>query len=314
MTTLLKSSVCFGVDWATIPPEVAAKVPLSIADAGGGMHIVKDREGNTPLHWAAIHSSPEVVAALTKAGASPNEENNDGDTPLHLVVAHSKNMEVIDALAGAGAEHRENNNEETPLMMAVEYDNVELAEALIEASYQTPRPPRALGEEKELDGYIGRTGTSIFWIAKNVGSAEIAEAAAHYVEVMTYFGIGMYLLLRNEDDYTPLQCAVLADNAAAITGFICVWEHYQAWQHVYDNKVEQGAFDDPILHFAVSNGAECETVKALIDAGVDVNCLDRGGRTVLDCVESDDSDDDVAKVLVAAGAVRAADLPEESDT
>lgn len=38
--------------------------------------------GDTPLHVAAMHTSPEVIRTLLHAGADPTIENDAGETPL----------------------------------------------------------------------------------------------------------------------------------------------------------------------------------------------------------------------------------------
>ncbi|CAB0044454.1 unnamed protein product [Trichogramma brassicae] len=45
----------------------------------------RDKDGNTPLHIAASHSSNDIVELLLKRNAHPNWANNAGSTPLHNI-------------------------------------------------------------------------------------------------------------------------------------------------------------------------------------------------------------------------------------
>lgn len=98
---MLDSPVRFGVDWQSVTPAAAAKVPLVVADIDGNSHTVKDRHGNTPLHLAAAYSrNGEVVAALAKAGVK-SEENDEGESPIMLAVRRN-NVGAISALMRSG--------------------------------------------------------------------------------------------------------------------------------------------------------------------------------------------------------------------
>ena len=55
----------------------------------------QDRQGNTPLHIAALSGRAEVVTELLGAGADINARNHRGETPLHIAADRT---EVIAAL------------------------------------------------------------------------------------------------------------------------------------------------------------------------------------------------------------------------
>ncbi len=43
----------------------------------------KDKDGGTPLHWAAKNGHKDVAELLIAKGADMNARNKDGGTPLH---------------------------------------------------------------------------------------------------------------------------------------------------------------------------------------------------------------------------------------
>lgn len=51
---------------------------------------LKDQQGNTPLHIAALKGHEDALKALIEAGCRTDVFNNNGDTPLHLAVRSSQ--------------------------------------------------------------------------------------------------------------------------------------------------------------------------------------------------------------------------------
>lgn len=218
----------------------------------------------TPADAAKV---PLAVADLS--GTLHTVRDVKGNTPLHLAAAHSESPEVIAALMQAGANPNCENNiwdRETPFTLAVRHENLKIVTAMIDAGY-TP---------------------DIFWVANNVDSPEMVCAIAGEMGIDWQ---GEY----NDAGHTPLQCAVLAKNPAAVKGFINAAGIVDAGFYLSD---EMGG--GTMLHFAVENYADRETVKALIDAEVGVNYLDLYGRTPLDDAEGHDLWD-VAEELREAG-------------
>lgn len=105
----------------------------------------RDREGRTPLHYAAIdgpddqinawtETDPARIAELHRAsvdyrlantrhlvdsGADVNAADDDGFTPLHFAV-NADSVEIVRYLLDSGADlERANNKGETPLNVAV---------------------------------------------------------------------------------------------------------------------------------------------------------------------------------------------------
>ena len=67
------------------------------------------------MDQAALHNSPEVIAALKEAGADVNSQDFNGNTPL-LTAAVNRNLEALKALLECGADPNiENFEHNTPL-------------------------------------------------------------------------------------------------------------------------------------------------------------------------------------------------------
>ena len=65
----------------------------------------RNRNGRTPMHYAAQSASPALVAALAQAGAELNAPDAKGGwTPLHLAAWFSTTPSVVAALLSAGAD------------------------------------------------------------------------------------------------------------------------------------------------------------------------------------------------------------------
>lgn len=59
-----------------------------------------DRNGGTPLHWAAARGLKEIAELLLAKGARPNVKDGDGETPLDVARARNK-ADLIELLGRA---------------------------------------------------------------------------------------------------------------------------------------------------------------------------------------------------------------------
>jgi ankyrin repeat protein len=64
--------------------------------------MAKDKDGNTPLHFASMMGNDSVVHKLLSKGANVNAMDNQGVTPIFLAnyCGHGK---VVNILRNAGA-------------------------------------------------------------------------------------------------------------------------------------------------------------------------------------------------------------------
>ena len=65
---------------------------------------VRDQEGASPLHHAAMSVFPANVKILLQAGASVKGRTNNGKTPLHYAAGGTSSLEVVEALLEGGSD------------------------------------------------------------------------------------------------------------------------------------------------------------------------------------------------------------------
>ncbi|WP_265033965.1 ankyrin repeat domain-containing protein [Wolbachia endosymbiont (group A) of Sicus ferrugineus] len=64
----------------------------------------KDKDGNTPLHLAAMKGKIDVVKILLEYNADVNTKNNEGRTALYYA-ANNNHQELVELLLAHGASY-----------------------------------------------------------------------------------------------------------------------------------------------------------------------------------------------------------------
>ena len=131
-------------DCEDAPPEFQHSLLFLAAQAGDlyGVKLVIDcgvnpniqnKDGDTPLHSAALNGKSEVVKLLLEHGADPNIQNKDGMTPLHFATERGS-PEVVKLLLEHGADPniQENKFGWTPLHYAVSRCHVDVVRVLLD--------------------------------------------------------------------------------------------------------------------------------------------------------------------------------------
>jgi ankyrin repeat protein len=92
----------------------------------------RQADGATALHWAVYRSDAALTDLLLQAGANPRATNNEGFTPLALA-GLSGHAAIIESLLRAGADPNEQlPRGETALMMASRTGNVAALRTLLD--------------------------------------------------------------------------------------------------------------------------------------------------------------------------------------
>jgi ankyrin repeat protein len=106
------------------------KVAKVLWDAKGIQIDIRNHAGETPLMMAALKAETDAAGALIAHGAAVQK---DGWTPLHYA-ATGGSAAIIKLLLGKGAAlEARSPNGSTPLMMAARYGNEEAVDALLAA-------------------------------------------------------------------------------------------------------------------------------------------------------------------------------------
>ena len=109
----------------------------------------RDKNGVTPLHFAAVHGkNPAVLGALLDAGSELEARNKNGWTPLHVAAGFNENLAVLAALLDAGADPKARAEAGwTPLHFAATGND---SLAVLEAHRRPAGPVPARGMRKPL--------------------------------------------------------------------------------------------------------------------------------------------------------------------
>ncbi|MDR2901551.1 MAG: ankyrin repeat domain-containing protein [Lactobacillales bacterium] len=276
--TLVKSGVPVGttnISGATLLTRAAEKkakrgVFTALLDAGVNVNIV-DKIGYNALNYIYAIDDISIVKLLISAKIDVNNPSkNSKETPLHNAVKYDKNIEFIQVLLDAGADvNARGNAQETPLHTAAkEIKSAKTVEMLLKngadvnALNSYSQTPLMLAAVRYVDEGIVPTLLS----AKNI-NLEITDSRG---ETALFYAVG-----RNAD---------LDEIIKPIVG---------AGANV--NAIRENG--DTILIAALRRGNNPETIRYLVESGVDVNQKD-----ALFVAFSQHSNPKVIEALVKGGA------------
>jgi len=117
------------------PIHIAAvSKELKVADIllqNGALINIQDSSGNTALHFAAFCEDSNMVRFLLEKGADPRIINDAGITPLHYACKFQGGKEIAELLFNFGADMNTlTKDNETPLDIAIKSGNSDVADFL----------------------------------------------------------------------------------------------------------------------------------------------------------------------------------------
>jgi len=259
---------------------------------------VKDKETDTPLHYAAqYNSSVKILEYLVSQGADINAGNKHGLTPLHYAAGYNRNIEILKFLVFQGGDvNVKDDSNLTPLHYAAGYNNnIEVLEYLI-----------SLGADLNAKSDSG-------WTPLHMAASFDAKTNANVLCYLISQGADVHA--ENKYGQTPLNIAVKKGkkqvllNAMGQSTFESIFEAARSGT-VKDiaNFIENGIdinVKDKLgtpLHNAVRFNPDVDVLKYLLAQGADVNATNEFGNTPLHLAARFNASTEIWDCLVSQGA------------
>lgn len=233
---------------------------------------ISEESCGTPLHFAIVEKvNYRIIQKLLEAGANVNAEDNEKFTPLHRAV-HLNRYKIAVLLLESGANINATCDAKNgfdfwaPLDLAIIGDKLEMVMLLL--SYET---------DIDLKLQTGRYPPLV--IACLYGSVRAIEIILEKGADINYSSDSGFII------ELPLQAAVVSGDHHKVRLLLSN----------SDLKINQVNIEcKTALHYAVSSPSEI-ILKNLLDAGIDVNVVDNGGRLA---VESNNRDSGKKKIMM----------------
>jgi len=278
-------------DPASLERLLSAKADVNAAQA----------DGSTALHWAAYHGDTHAATALLAAGARATALTDTGMTPLELA-CEAGNADLVRLLLEAGADANQTlRNGETPLMMAARTGRVPVLEVLLAKGAQIDAREKLRGTTALMWAAANSNVEAVRLLIRkgadlNARSATVAPGRRPYIappgrERIQEFidGTGLRGAIV-EQEAPDTQAPGAANDPEARAAAQRRFEAQKAAAKDALSRLEEPAKYGqrgakqwggltPLI-FAAREG-NLETVKALLDAGVDVNQTSEYGWTAL---------------------------------
>jgi ankyrin repeat protein len=236
---------------------------------------------------AAQRNDSAVALAAIRDGVDVNARSPDGTTALHWAV-YNGNVALVEQLIAAGADvSAANDFGSTPLAEAATIGDTAIIEALLEA-----------GADPDAPGADGQTALMIVARSGNTAAAEALLKRGANVNAREEWR-GQTALMWAAAQNQPAMVRLLIEHGAEVDArsFVNDWPRQVSAEPRRMYRPFGGL--TPLLFAAREGCVEC--VRALVEAGANVNLTDPKGVTAL-FLAIDNFHFDTAKVLIEAGA------------
>ncbi|HEX4998511.1 MAG TPA: ankyrin repeat domain-containing protein [Terriglobia bacterium] len=234
-------------DWAKARSLVAAGLK-------GNEVNVSDKDGTRPLHWAVRADDLQIAELLLKAGADATAQTRLGVTPVSLAAANG-NGAMLRMLFDHGADaNRIENTGETLLMTATRSGSVDAARAILDRNVN----PDTTEPQLQL--------TALMIAAEN-GFTDVVRILVERKATID---------VRSRAGATPsrkMPCAGQTGCGSHGVGIVRGGLPTQGYQPPIPGSMTP-------LMFAAREG-HVDAARLLLDAGADVNAVDKNGITPL---------------------------------
>ena len=139
---LIKNGADYDAFAATALADTNRAVQLLAADKNVAQ--ARDRDGQTPLHWAVLNDQLPLTSFWLQAGASSAATNFAGQTPLHIAATKGLTEQVkLLLVANAPTDIRDTNGW-TPLDAAIQAKQTDCIHLLMAKAPAVAHPERGL--------------------------------------------------------------------------------------------------------------------------------------------------------------------------
>ena len=264
------------------------------ADANGSQG-----DGMSALHWASLHGDAAMAEMLIVAGANVRATTRIGGfTALHLASQAGKAAVVAPLVKGRAAVDARTATGATALMLAAGAGSAEIVRTLAEAGADLNVTETANGQSALMFAASGgRTEAAAVLIAKGADltlRSRVVDLTKLEVpeEVLQDQLRQEQTPARNEGGApAPAAAAAASSSSSRVAGVSRPYKY---------NELIGNYGGLTALHFAARQGAT-DTVRALVEAGADVNALTAGDKTSPMLIAAVNGQFDLVSYLLSKG-------------
>jgi ankyrin repeat protein len=241
---------------------------------------VRDNEGVTPIMEAFRAGLTGMVAYLVAAGADPLAHDVRGDTPLHIAIAMER-FDLISLILDRGADiHVKNTEGKSPFHIALTKINAPqlvwtlLTNDWIQSTDDSGRSPLHIAVQQGVP--LSALGLILERGGKVTALDPQGRTPLRLAVDMEAWETARFLVNNGSDVFSLAQ-----DGQSP--ALIALYKGRSALNALFSGTAILGwdSNGDTILHHAVREGADAETIRQLLALGADRNVKNQNGKTPL---------------------------------